>query len=184
MLREIVDSYLEIFPKERDELAMLRRQIAAGDVLNNRTTLPGHITGAALVLSPDRQKILLIYHKIFDRWLQPGGHWDPGEPSPWQAARREAEEETAVTIARQLRGASSDLRVPIMISSHPIPARPDKNEPAHYHHDFRYLFLAAEESLVPQLNEVRAAAWFDLDAPECASIARDIVRLRHYADQV
>lgn len=43
-----------------------------------------------------------------------------------------------------------DRSVPFDIDTHPIPANPNKCEPAHYHHDFRYLFLYdQEETTVP-----------------------------------
>jgi 8-oxo-dGTP pyrophosphatase MutT (NUDIX family) len=56
---------------------------------------PTHITGSALITGP--RGIVLHRHKRLGLWLQPGGHLDPGE-SPWDAARREAEEETGLTL--------------------------------------------------------------------------------------
>jgi 8-oxo-dGTP pyrophosphatase MutT (NUDIX family) len=146
---------------------VLLRQTAAGDDLQNRKTLPGHITGAALVLSPNKTKLLLIDHVFLKKWLQPGGHWDPGESDPLAAARREAEEETAVQIAETVYLDSNNPLVPLDIDTHYIPANLAKSEPEHYHHDFRYVFIAVSEQLELQLDEVSHADWFAFDAPEC-----------------
>ena len=180
MLQQIVDDYLKLFPDDRKDLTLLLKQMSDGDVLNNRKTMPGHVTGSALVLSPDKTKILLIYHKLFNKWLQPGGHWDPEDSNPRAAARREAVEETSVKIAKQLPAFGDNLQVPLSISSHTIPARPEKQEAEHTHHDLRYVFLAADETLSHQAEEVHAAAWFSFDAPECANIAYVIARIKKY----
>jgi 8-oxo-dGTP pyrophosphatase MutT (NUDIX family) len=45
----------------------------------------------------DDDKILLIYHKKFDKYIQPGGHIE-GDEEPYQTAIREIFEETGVTI--------------------------------------------------------------------------------------
>jgi 8-oxo-dGTP pyrophosphatase MutT (NUDIX family) len=170
MLLEILHEYFNIFPGEQTKLATLLEQVSAGDDLQNRKTLPGHITGAAFVLSPDKSKLLLIHHVILQKWLQPGGHWDPGEADPLSAARREAVEETAVQIAKNIQINPDNPLVPLDIDSHYIPANPAKNEPEHYHHDFRYVFMAANEQLKHQAEEVMRADWFGFDAPECEHV--------------
>lgn len=167
-IRKLTALYLEQFPEEQGKFAEFQKQLKNEAPLNNRKTFPGHVTGAALVLSPQRDKVLLIHHKFFDTWLQPGGHWDPGEPDPWSAARREAEEETGIQIAEQL-APFADRRIPLDIETQRIPARADKGEPEHYHHDFRYVFLAASEQLAPLVAEVHSAAWVSFDDPRLAA---------------
>ena len=43
------------------------------------------------------KKILLVYHKEFERWVQPGGHIEKNE-TPEETALREVWEETGVKI--------------------------------------------------------------------------------------
>ncbi|MBC7581414.1 NUDIX hydrolase [Aeromicrobium sp.] len=157
---------------------MLQLQITVDDDLANRKTLPGHVTGAAFVLSPDRKKLLLIHHKILQQWFQPGGHWDPGESDPLAAARREAIEETAVEIAKYMPIDPINPLVPIDIDTHYIPANSSKYELEHYHHDCRYVFVAGSERLAAQTTEVDAAAWFDLNSPECQSLGVIMDKMR------
>ena len=63
---------------------------------------PTHVTGSAVVLGP--RGVLLHRHKRLGIWLQPGGHLEPGE-TPWDAARREADEETGLALRCSLPGA-------------------------------------------------------------------------------
>lgn len=54
------------------------------------------ICSSAFVVN-DRNEILLIYHKKFNKYVQPGGKLNPGEEK-WQAAVREVFEETGIEI--------------------------------------------------------------------------------------
>ena len=56
----------------------------------------GHLTGSAFVLTADGTRVLLLHHRKLDRWLQPGGHADPGERSGEAVALREVREETGL----------------------------------------------------------------------------------------
>ena len=161
-IKQIASAYLEYFPEEATEVKRLFARLDGAEQFNNRKSFTGHGTGAALVLSPDRTKLLLIHHLALDKWMQPGGHWDPEDAAPWDVARREAEEETGVQIAQRLHLDSSHSDTPIDIDVHDIPERPARNEPAHAHYDFRYVFVAASEQLTPQLDEVTSAVWVPL----------------------
>lgn len=178
-LLAILSHYLQLFPEEQGKFELLTKQLQAGDTMDDPQTLPGHITGSAFVLSPDRTKLLLIHHKFLQKWLQPGGHWDPGESDPLAAAQREAVEETGVTIAEYLPLVADQPLIPFDIDSHPIPERPERNMPAHTHHDFRYIFVAASEDLTKLEAEVYEAGWFEFDAPECHNVTEIIEKLQH-----
>ena len=58
-----------------------------------RRCRPDHVTASALVLSPDRSQVLLHLHGKVGRWLQFGGHPEPGDATLLGAALREAVEE-------------------------------------------------------------------------------------------
>jgi len=157
-LAEAVSHYRARIASQREHLALLRWQIAQGDALDDRATLPGHLTTSAFVLSPDHAKILLIDHVVIGRWLQPGGHYEPAATFHASAAR-EAVEETGVQ-GLSLHPWHQGRDLPFAIDSHDVPGKPSRNEPAHIHHDLQYLFLADPgRALVAQLEEVHAAAW-------------------------
>jgi ADP-ribose pyrophosphatase YjhB (NUDIX family)/GNAT superfamily N-acetyltransferase len=82
-------------------------------------------------------------------WLQPGGHIDPGE-APWQAAIREAQEETGLPV-EPLAG----LRLPALVhvDVHPGPR-------GHTHLDLRYLLVADDVEPNPGARESPDVRWF------------------------
>lgn len=115
----------------------------------------GHLTGSALVISNDGRRVLLMHHRKLQRWLQPGGHADPGETSGEAVALREAREETGIVGLILHPKAPRPLDVDV----HEIPARGD--EPAHLHLDLRYLVLAPlRTALARSKTESEDLRWF------------------------
>ena len=103
-----------------------------------RTCRQGHITGSAWLLNPAGDKVLLTLHRNLKRWMQLGGHAD-GDPDVLRVALREATEESGIPGIRPLSAEIMDVDI------HPIPARPDRGEPAHFHYDIRFLMQAPHE---------------------------------------
>ncbi len=138
--------------------AVFRQQIRAGENLWDRKNYTGHLTATAIVLDASQSKFLAIHHKSLNIWIGPGGHCDPFE-TPLQSARRELLEETglAATLHPWHQG-QEDL--PFEINTHEIPARPEKNEAAHLHHDLRYVFVAnVKPSLTLATSEALSYDW-------------------------
>jgi len=118
----------------------------------------GHLTGSAITVSGDGRRVLLLWHRKLERWLQPGGHAEPGESAGEQVALREATEETGIPGL----GLHPEAPRPIDVDVHQIPARP--GEPAHAHLDLRYLVVAPPGSVpAPDLLELHAARWVAWD---------------------
>jgi 8-oxo-dGTP pyrophosphatase MutT (NUDIX family) len=118
-----------------------------------RECVPGHLTGSAWIVSPDRTRTLLTHHHKLDKWLQLGGHAD-GDPDLMAVALREAREESGLANVRAVSGEVFD------VDRHWIPAR--KTEPGHFHYDLRFMIEAdPEESLVIS-NESKDLAWVEV----------------------
>ncbi|HSW79904.1 MAG TPA: NUDIX domain-containing protein [Candidatus Saccharimonadales bacterium] len=179
-LYSIVSDYLKIFNDESEDLTLLKTQLKIRERLNDRKNFHGHIASAAIVLSPDKTKLLVVHHKFFDDWYLPGGHWEHDENDPQIAARREAIEETGVNIAESLSYASATENIPLDIVTYPYSARPEKDEPFHYHHDFRYIFRARNSKLKAQMSEVNECAWVDFGDEKLKNIARVIKKLQKF----
>lgn len=145
---------------EADSQARILDLIASASAPFSRAHyVPGHLTASAVVVDPSRTRALLIFHEKLKLWLQPGGHFEPGELDPLQAATREAEEETGLRCEPGLAEPLFDLDV------HTIPARPAKGdrpaEPAHDHFDLRFLLVASSEDAFAG-DGVTAVRWVEL----------------------
>jgi len=118
-----------------------------------RTCLPGHLTGSAWILSPDRRRTLLTHHGKLGKWLQLGGHAD-GDPDLLAVALREAREESGLSRFRVV-----DERL-FDVDRHWIPAR--GAEPGHWHHDLRFMLEADPSEPLTPTHESRDLAWVDV----------------------
>ncbi len=99
--------------------------------------------------------MVLHLHRRLGRWLQPGGHLEPGEP-PEAAAVRECREETGLPAEH----ASTGPRL-VHIDVHPANG--------HVHLDLRYLLVTPDLDPDPPPGESPAVAWFGWD--EAADLA-------------
>jgi len=120
-----------------------------------RTCVPGHLTGSAWIVSPDRSCVLLTHHRKLDKWLQLGGHAD-GDPELLAVALREGREESGLA---SLRAVSPDV---FDLDRHWIPPR--NADPGHFHYDLRFLFEADPREPLTCSSESKDLAWVGLDA--------------------
>lgn len=110
---------------------------------------PVHVTASAVVVG--RRGVILHRHRRLGRWLQPGGHLEPGEAPP-DAARRETGEETGLGAAHPGGG-------PLLLGLDVHAAAE-----GHTHLDLRYLLLGPDADPQPPPGESQEVAWFDWDA--------------------
>ncbi|PXY19839.1 NUDIX hydrolase [Prauserella coralliicola] len=87
--------------------------LAAREDACARECEPGHITASAVVLDEPGERVLLTLHPRVGRWLQLGGHCEPGDATLADAALREATEESGMT------GLKLDPE-PVHLDVHPI----------------------------------------------------------------
>lgn len=119
-----------------------------------RSCVPGHLTGSAWVVSPDRSRTLLTHHRKLDKWLQLGGHAD-GDGDLLAVALREAREESGLARVRAVSPEIFD------VDRHWIPER--KTDRGHYHYDLRFLLEADPQELFAISSESKDLAWVELE---------------------
>lgn len=120
----------------------------------------------ATVYIIEKQKVLLIFHKKYKKWLPPGGHLEPNE-IPTEGAKREALEETGVEVELlsqenlwlNCHNAKSIER-PYLCLLEEIPARLD--QPAHQHIDMIYVGRPKGGSEAVNERETDGLRWFTL----------------------
>lgn len=160
-LEQLYIAYLSVFPEEEARLALLKSCIERGEALHARTAMTGHMTASAYVLAPDRQRLLLVYHRALDDWLAAGGHYEVRDGDLAGCARREAQEEAGIEEL-SLDAWHGRLAIPIDIDIHRIPGNPMKDEAEHVHFDCRYVFHAFTTAFREAPMEVSAVEWRQL----------------------
>ncbi len=116
---------------------------------------PGHVTGSAWVVSPDRSRVLLLHHRKHEQWFQPGGHAD-GDADILRVALRETSEETGLDPShiRLVSEAVFDVDV------HAVPA--SERGPRHDHYDIRFLVEMDDDLEIPGNVESHEVIWVPL----------------------
>jgi 8-oxo-dGTP pyrophosphatase MutT (NUDIX family) len=136
----------------------LRREylafLAAEPGAMGRACRAGHLTASALLVDAARGAALLTLHPKVGRWLQLGGHCEPGDATLAAAARREVTEEGGIL------GVTVDP-VPLDLDIHPIECvRGIPNR----HLDVRFLAHAPPGAEPVRSAESDDLRWWPLDA--------------------
>jgi 8-oxo-dGTP pyrophosphatase MutT (NUDIX family) len=159
-LIQLLDRYENRHPDEAEMIGQIQRLLEERERAFHRDCFePGHITSSAWIVSRETGAALLTHHRKLERWLQLGGHTD-GETNVLASALREAEEESGLRNFESLPGG----RCPeiLDVDVHAIPAHGD--EPAHEHHDIRFLLRVSEaQKIERQVVESKEVRWFPSD---------------------
>lgn len=135
-------------PRDEREVTSRARMLAELDRLPrpfDATADLTHVTASGIVVGP--AGVVLHRHRRLGRWMQPGGHVDPGE-TPEDAVVRECVEETGLPVAHPDGG--------------PVLLHVDVHEASasHLHLDLRYLLVAPDLRPAPGPGESPDVAWF------------------------
>ena len=118
-----------------------------------------HLTGSMMITNPEKTKVLLMFHKKFQRWQQFGGHCD-GETDVRSVALREFHEESGISRDPHI---VEDI---FMVDVHDI-SMDAKWRKAHQHFDIIYLGTIPEDTpFSRQESEVDDIRWFDISTIE------------------
>lgn len=135
---DLLKNYRSIYPEEKKVTTQFEKFIHETPDCFERFHKPGHVTGSAFVLSPDRSSVLLGLHGKLNQWFQLGGHAD-GCFRVDEVAFREAVEEGGI---ESLRFHSNSI--PLDLDIHEIPKH--KEVEPHLHYDVRFLLLAEQDT--------------------------------------
>jgi ADP-ribose pyrophosphatase YjhB (NUDIX family) len=119
----------------------------------------GHVTASALVIDPERGKVLLTLHRKLRMWLQMGGHCEPVDETLAAAALREGTEESGIAGLTLLPGG------PVRLDRH--------HTPCAWHLDVPYAALAPAGAVEAISDESLDLRWFAYD--EVADVADESV---------
>jgi 8-oxo-dGTP pyrophosphatase MutT (NUDIX family) len=154
--RALHDQYRGLLNSEPSSLSREREQ--------------GHFTASALMVDPQRASVLLVMHPRVKRWLQMGGHIEPGDMSFRDAAVRECIEESGY---RNIDVGSTPAR----FDRHDVPCKSPRGEVVQsVHWDVQFLALVDSQSECI-LTEDALTRWWDLETamPELDDSVKQLI---------
>ena len=158
-LRKQIQSFVPCNPQEETDRQLLLQWLESGKDILNRENQIAHMTASAWVVSPDKTKVLMAYHNLYDSWAWLGGHAD-GEADLRAVAAREAMEESGIRQVRPL----SDGPISVEILSVAGHEKKGRYVSCHLHLNMTYLFEAdPEESLQIKADENSQVGWISVD---------------------
>jgi 8-oxo-dGTP pyrophosphatase MutT (NUDIX family) len=151
-LRHCLDAAPRDTREDRFEAWAWPRLLAdTGPASLTRDGVPHHFTASAVVLDPTGTRTCLVLHGRLRLWVQPGGHFEPGDGTVAGAAAREVAEETGLR-GRVLPG-------PVVLARHPAPCGVPG---ADWHLDVQHALIAAPDHPVVSAESFDVA-WFAVD---------------------
>ncbi len=134
----------------------------------------GHATASAWIVDETFSHALLLHHGKLNKWLQPGGHIED-DADLLSASLREAREESGLQDVRPVFDHLFDVDV------HEIPAR--ANEPAHFHYDLRFLFVADKTAPLLVSSESKDLVWVAMEQIEQLTQEESVLRMVRKTEQ-
>lgn len=158
-IRENIEKYVPCCEQEQRDKAVILNFMAGNDDAFLRTNLVAHMTASAWVVNSTHDKVLMVYHNIYNSWSWTGGHAD-GDEDLLRVALRECREETGVQNVRPIREDIFSLEV-LTVDGH---EKRGEYVPSHLHLNVTYLLEADEnEKLCVCEGENSGVKWFSLD---------------------
>ncbi|MDD7175171.1 MAG: NUDIX hydrolase [Clostridiales bacterium] len=145
--------------REAEEQRVMLETIARlGDAVLTRESALAHMTASSIIVSPDRRRTLMAFHRIYQSWAWTGGHAD-GETDLEQTARREAAEETGIRALRRLGDGIASMEI-LPVWAH---VRRGREVGSHLHLNVSYLFEADDTlPLRTAPDENSAVGWIEV----------------------
>ena len=144
--------------EEKDKEVFIKCINMFDDILIRNNEI-AHITSSAFIVNKDKDKVLMVYHNIYNSWSWVGGHAD-GEEDLLYVAMKEAKEETGIKNVSPV--SDNILSMDILpVLGH---IRKGKYVPPHLHLSVAYLLEADEnEQLIIKPDENGGVKWIPVD---------------------
>ena len=118
-----------------------------------------HMSCSCWVVNPNRDKVLMIYHKIYDSWSWLGGHAD-GESNLLSVACKELTEESGVSNYRIVDENPFSIEI-LTVDGH---IKKQNYVSSHLHLNVTYLFEVDEsEILIQNDRETNGVKWIPIN---------------------
>ena len=154
-LLEQVEAFVPGCPQEQRDRETMLAYLRTHPHALTREDDQAHMTASAWVLSPDRRRVVMVYHNIYRSWSWAGGHAD-GACDLLSVAMGEVREETGLEHLRPVVEGIFSLEC-LHVAAHEKNGQPVA---AHIHMNVTYLLQAGEETVRRKPDENSAVGWF------------------------
>ena len=154
-----IQNYIPVNEQEETDKRTLLQWLSRPEDISIRENLTGHLTASAWVVTPDRTKVLMAYHKLYDSWAWLGGHAD-GDWDLCRVAMKEAREESGIEMLRLVSESPISLEI-LTVNGH---EKKGKYVPCHLHLNLTYLFEAESDQVLHcKPDENSGVAWIPME---------------------
>lgn len=144
MCIEIFENYTSDIEQEMfDKKRILEAYDKYKDELFYRKCEMMHFTSSSMIINKNRDKVLMVYHNIYDSYSWTGGHND-GDVDFMNVALKEAKEETSLSELKVLGNGPCSIEV-LTVKPH---IKRGKYVGGHLHLNVSFLFEADENACV------------------------------------
>ena len=159
MIRDEIAAYVPYNDQEKRDRELILSFLDHNPDAFLRSNALAHMTASAWVVNPTRDKVLMVYHRLYDSWSWTGGHAD-GETDLLTVALREVREETGVEHLRPVTTAIYSLES-LTVDGH---EKRGEYVSSHLHLNLTYLIEADEHDTLRVCEaENSGVRWFSPD---------------------
>lgn len=154
-----IQNYMPVNEQEETDKRTLLQWLSRPEDISIRKNLTGHLTASAWVVTPDRTKVLMAYHKLYDSWAWLGGHAD-GDWDLCHVSTKEAREESGIEMLRLVSESPISLEI-LTVNGH---EKKGKYVPCHLHLNLTYLYEAESDQVLHcKPDENSSVAWIPME---------------------
>ncbi len=158
-IKEWLNTFTPFNEQEQVDCQYIRQFLEEEPNLLLRDNVKMHFTASAWVLNPSKDKVLMLYHNIYQSWSWSGGHAD-GEGDLLSVAMKEVKEESGLVSLKPL----SDSPISIEILGVQPHYKKQKYVSAHLHLNYTFLLHnTKEEKLKICPEENSKVGWLSPD---------------------
>lgn len=162
LLKKQIAEFVPLCEQEKNDKEIMEKALACFPDILTRENKTAHFTASAWIKSETGNKVLMLYHNIFQSWSWTGGHAD-GDENLLQVALREAAEETGIKNVRVVSPEIFSLEI-LTVDGH---EKRGNYIPSHLHYNVTYLLEASEkETLRIKPDENSGVQWIAVEELE------------------